>query len=210
MDQPAFSPPLPTSKPAFVSSNALFIALVFLIGHVGLVKLYDSGDNMTLITGAVLASVLIVLLVRRNGDRFAPLLVGVLLWALLGEIADQLRYVSIVRVRNVLLLSPAIVFVGYWVRRERLSDFLTVATIFFMTIWACHFVLINLFVLLGPTHLLSYVSSSAFVAMFVFALFNIRQAEGRTTLTVHSVFLMCSVWSMLEFAWAWEILQKPF
>ena len=37
-DQPAFSPPKPISKPAFVSSNVLFIALVFLIGHVGLVK----------------------------------------------------------------------------------------------------------------------------------------------------------------------------
>ena len=145
MEKPPLSPPIPTSKPAFVSSNVLFIALVFLIGHVGLVKLYESGEKMTMITGAVLASMLILMLFRRNGDRFAPLFVGVLLWALLGEIAEQLRYGSIVRVRNVLWLSPVIVFVGYLVRRDRLPDFLTVAIVFFMTIWACHFVLVNLF-----------------------------------------------------------------
>ncbi len=82
MEQPLFFPPIPTSKPTFVSSNVLFIAVVFLIGHVGLVKLFEWGEKMTLITGAGLAFGLIVMLIKRTGDRFAPLLVGVLLRAL--------------------------------------------------------------------------------------------------------------------------------
>lgn len=47
-------------------------------------------------------------------------------------------------------------FVRHMARRQHLPDFVNIALVLFMTIWACHFVLVNLFARLGPTHLLTY------------------------------------------------------
>lgn len=210
MEQQFDPPTMSIAKPNFVLGNILFIALFFLGGHVGLVKLYGLGEALTTIVGAVLTSVIISMLIWQKEDRFSPLVVGVLLWAVLGEVVEQLGFGSIVRVRNFVLLFPTLMFIRHMARRERLPDFLNIALVFFMTIWACHFVLVNILVHLGPTHLLTYASSSLFLAMFVLAISNIRQSDSRAALTIQSVFVMCSAWSMLEYLWAWKVLPKPW
>ncbi len=210
MEQPPDPLPVTNSKLAFVLANTLFIALLVLVGHVGLVSVYGFGEKMTLITGAILTAVIILMLIWQNEQRFSPLVVGVLLWAVVGEIAGQLGYVDIVSIRNVFVLSPAIVLVGYLARKDRLSDFLIIASVFFLTIWTCHFILVNLFEQLGAVHPLTFVSSSLFLAMLILAILGIRRSDSRRALTVHSILVLCSFWSMLEYLWAWRVVPKPW
>ena len=210
MEQPSDPFPVTNSKLAFVLTNILFIAVLVLVGHVGLVTVYGFGEKMTLITGAILTAVIILMLIWPNEQRFSPLVVGVLLWAVVGEIAGELGYADIVSIRNFFVLPLAIVLVGYLVRRHRLSDFLIIASVFFLTIWACHFILVNLFEQLGVVHPLTYVSSSLFLAMLILAILGIRQSNSRRALTVHSILALCSFWSVMEYLWAWRVVPKPW
>ncbi len=202
--------PVTDSKLAFVLANTLFIALLVLVGHVGLVSVYGFGEKMTLITGAILTAVIILMLIWQNEQRFSPLVVGVLLWAVVGEIAGQLGYADIISIRTVIVLPPAIVLVGYLARRDRLSDFLIITSVLFLTIWACHFILVNLFEQLGAVHPLTFVSSSLFLAMLILAILGIRRSDSRRALTVHSIIVLCSFWSMMEYLWAWRVVPKPW
>ena len=52
MEQKADLSPVMIAKPRFVLANMLFISLLLLGGHVGLVKLYELGDDLTTITGS--------------------------------------------------------------------------------------------------------------------------------------------------------------
>ncbi len=210
MEQPSDPLPVTDSKLAFVLANTLFLALLVLVGHVGLVTVYGLGEKMTLITGAILTAVIILMLIWPNEQRFSPLVVGVLLWAVVGEIAGELGYADIVSIRNVFVLPPAIVLVGYLARRHRLSDFVIIASVFFLTIWACHFILVNLFEQLGAAHPLTYVSSSLFLAMLILAILGIRQSNSRRALTVHSILALCSFWSVMEYLWEWRVVPKPW
>ncbi len=210
MEQRLDPPPVTDSKLAFVLADTLFMALLVLVGHFGLVTVYGLGEKMTLITGAILTAVIILMLIWQIEQRFSPLVVGVLLWAVVGEIAGELGYADIVSIRNFFVLPPAIVLVGYLARRHRLSDFVIIASVFFLTIWACHFIMVNLFDQLGVMHPLTHVASSLFLAMLILAILGIRQSNSRRALTVHSILALCSFWSVMEYLWAWRVVPKPW
>ncbi len=72
MEQPPDPLPVTNSKLTFVLANTLFIALLVLVGHVGLVSVYGFGEKMTLITGAILTAVIILMLIWQNEQRFSP------------------------------------------------------------------------------------------------------------------------------------------
>jgi len=199
---------LTISKPALVLSNALFMLLVIFAGHVALVNLYLLGESATLIAAAVSTAAIVAMAVWQREHRFSPLLVGALLWAVLGEMLDQLRFADIVSTSSALVLAPTVVLVVYLVRGERLSDFYAIAIVFFSAIWVSHFALVNLFTQLGKTHPLTFASSSLFLAALVFAGLGIRRSHTHRALTVHSILITCSAWSILEYLWAWEVIPK--
>lgn len=198
------------SKPVFILSNVLFITLVIFVGHVGLINLYRWGRTPTLTVGALLAGVIVSLLIWQKESRFTPLVVGALLWAVLGEMTDQLGYGDIVSLENGFFLTGLIALVGWLVYKNRLSESLAIAAAFFLAIWACHFVLVNLLERLGGTHPVTVASASLFIAMQALAVLMIRRSESRFALTLCSVLLACGFWSILEYVWAWRAILRPW
>jgi len=47
-------------------------------------------------------------------------------------------------------------------------------------------------------------------ALFVYSLIRILRENRQYELTVLSILIVCSFWSILEYLWAWKVLPKPF
>ncbi len=199
-----------TPKPRFVLSTILLILFLFFLGHIGLVNLYKLGRIPTLVAAIFLTILIVVMFRWQRKHRFYPLVVGLLLWAVLGEITEHLRYGDIVNIKNVFLLFSIIIFVFYLVYNKLLSEFPAIAIVFFLAIWSSHFVLISLFEQLGKTHTVTYLSSSIFLIVFIYATFKARKSDNRLALTIQTILITCSFWSILEYLWAWKLISKPW
>jgi hypothetical protein len=202
--------PIVSSKAIFVASNIAYIIFLFAAGHVGLVKLYKLGRMATGIAAAILTTAIVALFAWRGSHRFFPLAAGLLLWIVMGEMAQHLKIGDIMSIKNGLLILTIAVFVFYLVYKRLLPDFLSIAVVFFLTIWVSHFVLVSLFEQLGKTHIATYFSSLPFAALFAYSLIGILKESGQYELTVFSILIVCSFWSILEYLWAWKLLPKPF
>jgi len=202
--------PVVSSKAIFVVSNVAYIIFLFAAGHVGLVKLYKLGRMATGIAAAILTAAIVFLFAWSGNHRFFPLAAGLLLWMVMGEMSGHLKIGDIMNVKNGLLILTIAVFVFYLVYKRLLNDFLSIAVVFFLIIWLSHFMLVSLFEQLGKTHIVTYLSSLPFAALFVYSLIEILRENGQYELTVFSILIVCSFWSILEYLWAWKLLPKPF
>jgi hypothetical protein len=197
-----------SSKLAFTSSTIAYTVFLFVLGHVGLVNLYKLGRTAT-IAAAVITTIAIVALFAWHGShRFFPLAAGLLLWAVMGEMGEHLGISDIVHIRNVFLIPSSVAFVFYLEYKRLMPEFLSIAVVFFLAIWASHFVLISFFEQLGRNHTATYLSSVLFVAIFVYSIFKILRENGQHTLTLFCILATCSFWSILEYLWAWKVLPK--
>ena len=199
-----------SSRLKFIFSTILFIIILFILGHVGLVNLYKLGRIPTIGMAFVLTILIVIMFIWQKKHRFFPLVVGLMLWAVLGEITEYLQYGDIVNIKNVFLLSSIIAFIFYLVYKNLLSDFLTITIVFFLIIWASHFILISLFEQLGKTHILTYLSYSIFLVIFIYAIFKTCKSDNRLEITIQIIFITCSFWSLLEYLRAWQLIPKPW
>ena len=196
------------SKFKFISSTIGFIIVLFFLGHIGLVTIYKLGRAPTVITGIISFVIAVSLLMRQDSHRFFPLITGFLLWAVFGEIAEHLGYGDIVSINNIFVLLAVIILMSYLIYRKVLSEFQTIALVLFMIIWTFHFIMVNQFEQLGKTHIITCLSSPVFLIIFIFSLFRCFKSDSQTTLSIHSILLTCSFWSILEYLWAWKVIPK--
>jgi len=70
--------------------------------------------------------------------RFFPLLAGTALWAIVGEIAEHLGYLTIVDFRFIAVLLPCIAVFAWLVGKHRLPFFPAVTSCLFLGVWASH------------------------------------------------------------------------
>ncbi|UCG91885.1 MAG: hypothetical protein JSV97_12605 [candidate division WOR-3 bacterium] len=198
------------AKLRFILSTIVFIALSFFVGHVVLVNLYNLGRLPTIVMAVLLTIAIVLMFAWPQKHRFFPLVTGLLLWSVLGEITEHLGYGDIVSFKNVFLLISILIFVYSLVRKKLLSEFLTIVIVFFVTIWSFHFVLINVFEGLGRTHVITYASSLIFLIIMVFAILKALRSYNRLVLTLQVIFISCSAWAIVEYLWAWNLVPKPW
>jgi hypothetical protein len=199
-----------SSKATFVASNIAYITLLFAVGHIGLIRLYRLGRMATGVAAAILSIAIVVLFAWCGDHRFFPIAAGLLLWMVMGEMAEHLKIADIMNVKNGILILAIVVFVFYLAYKRLIPDFLSIAVVLFVTIWVSHFVLVSLFSYPGKTHIATYLSFLPFAALFVYSLIRILIDSGQYELTIFSILIVCSFWSILEYLWAWKILPKPF
>ena len=196
------------SKSRFVVSTTLFIIFIFFLGHFGLVNLYKLGKVPTALIAVVLLIMIVNLIIWQNKHRFFSLILGLLLWAVLGEIAEKLSLVNIVNFKNIFLLITMLFLAYYLIHNNLLSEFLMIAIVFFLTIWTSHFVLVNSFEQFGKTNIVTYLSSFVFLIFFVYFITKIYKLGNIFGLTLHTIFITCTLWSILEYLWAWKLIPK--
>ena len=199
-----------SSRPGFVALTIAIILALFLAGHVGLVMIYRMGTAATQVSAIVLSAAVAALFLWRQDHRFFPLLAGTALWAVLGEIAEHLGYLTIVDVRAVFVLPVLLAVFVFLVNKRVLSFFWAVSFGLFFGVWTSHFVMVNMFEEFGKRNVLTYASSLLFAGLLVFSLYRINKTSTRLGLTVCSILFTCSCWSLLEYFWAWKVIPKPW
>jgi hypothetical protein len=175
---------------------------------VGLAALYQCGRMQTIVAGVLFTASIVILLVWQSENRFVGIVIGVLLWALLGEITEHLGWSDIICVKNAFLLLTTAVFVAYLVYKDALPSHILIAAVLFVTIWAFHFVQANLFEYAGKTHPLTYASSLLFPLVLAFAVWGARTSKNPETLTIQCILIAGSFWAILEYLWAWKWIPK--
>lgn len=199
-----------SSKTWFIASTIAIIMGLFLAGHVGLVTVYKSGAIATIITAIVCSTAVVALFIRQRSHRFFPLLAGTALWAVVGEIAEHLGFLTIVDARFVFALVILIGGFAYIINERVLPFFPAVSSCLFLGVWTSHFVMVNMFETFGKRHVLTYASSLLFAGFLVYSVVRMNKTSSRLGLTIGSITCTCSCWSLLEYLWAWKAIPKPW
>jgi hypothetical protein len=199
-----------SSRPGFVALTIAIILALFLAGHDGLVMIYRMGTAATQVSAIVLSAAVAALFVWRQDHRLFPLLAGTALWAVLGEIAEHLGYLTIVDIKAVFVLPVLLAVFVYLINKRYLSFFWAVSFGLFFGVWASHFVMVNMFEAFGKQSGPTYGSSLLFAGLLVFSLYRMNRTNTRLGLTVLSIIFTCSCWSILEYFWAWKVIPKPW
>lgn len=199
-----------SSKTWFVASSVAIILGLFFAGHVGLVMIYKMGTAATQVSAVVLSAAVAVLFIWQRDHRFFPLLAGTALWAVLGEIAEHLGYLTIVDIKAVFVLPILLAVFVYLISKRVVPFFWAVSFGLFFGVWTSHFVMVNMFDEFGKRHILTCVSSLLFTGLLVFSLYRMNKTNTRLGCTVLSILFTCSCWSLLEYLWAWKVIPKPW